>query len=114
MVDLYLTKYVYYLYNIKEVINMATLDRNSYNDLIKKLVGDRSDDEALKAVEDLSDTYDSFGEDWKKKYEDNDKEWREKYKSRFLEPTEEKEDEDTTETKDETNLTIDDLFEEVK
>lgn len=104
--------------NMKGGDTMSILNKDSYTATIKALVGDRTDDDALKAIEDLTDTFDGFsdGEDWKAKYEANDKEWREKYKSRFLDgPDEETKDEGkTTESdeKTEDDITIDDLFED--
>lgn len=67
---------------------MAKLDRETYMDYVKRLVGDRDDDEALSIVESFSETYDDWedraGEDWRERYKENDAEWRRKYKERFF------------------------------
>lgn len=70
---------------------MATLNREQYFNTLSALVGERSDPEAIKALEDMTDTFNSLekgvngdGEDWKKKAEEIDKSWREKYRARFM------------------------------
>lgn len=69
---------------------MAVLNKIDFMSLIKAKVGDDTSDEAIKFLEDITDTYNdlenknSGTEDWKQKYEDNDKMWREKYRSRFF------------------------------
>ena len=96
---------------------MALLDKETYLNLIKKYItGD--DDEALKDVEDLTETFDTLSvkdtEDWKGKYEANDKAWREKYKARFFSIPSDKEDKDTYDNndEDEKEVTFEDLFKE--
>lgn len=90
---------------------------------VSEFIGENDADEAIAILEDVTDTLEDFekraggdGEDWKKKYEDNDKAWREKYRSRFVKPTEIKEDidEDEDEEDEEVKKTYEDLFEEVK
>lgn len=93
---------------------MAKLSKDELIEKIKKYVGDRTDDETIEIIEDISDSIDSSDADeWKQKYEENDKMWRDKYISRFLEK---KEDElDTlTEHEDEEKEynSFEDLFEE--
>lgn len=63
---------------------------------VKTLIGDSSDDNTLKFLEDISDTLNDFetkvngdGEDWKAKYDELDKSWRDKYRERFFSGTEE-------------------------
>lgn len=53
---------------------------------INGIIGDATDDNTLKFLENISDTLDSIdsGEDWKTKYEENDAEWRRKYRERFF------------------------------
>lgn len=57
---------------------------------IKAKIGDSTEDNDLKLLEDVSDTIDDFVDkvekagDWKKKYEENDKSWKEKYRDRFF------------------------------
>lgn len=65
---------------------MAVLKTEDFMAAIKSVVGDRSDDEAIKFIEDASDTITSLtsGEDWKAKYEENDAAWRTRYRDRFF------------------------------
>lgn len=66
---------------------MAIVARSELQDAIARVLGDRSDDEAIALMENFTDTlndYDSrVGEDWKGKYEANDAEWRRRYMDRF-------------------------------
>lgn len=66
---------------------MSVLSKEDFMASIKARVGDDTSDEAIKFIEDMTDTYDEMekneGEDWKKKYEENDEMWRNKYTSRF-------------------------------
>lgn len=85
---------------------------------VTKIIGDRTDDEALALLEDLADSAPD-GEDWELKYRENDEMWRKKYRDRFEgklkeTKTEEKTDEEVeteTEGKEET---LDDYFKEEK
>ena len=70
---------------------MATLNRDEFFKTLSDLVGDKSDPDSIKALEDMTDTYNALengvtgdGVDWKQKYEENDKSWRAKYRNRFL------------------------------
>lgn len=70
---------------------MANLNRDQFFNTISTIIGDRTDAEAIQALEDLTDTYNAMekgtngdGIDWKKKFEDNDASWRAKYRQRFL------------------------------
>lgn len=83
---------------------MAKLSKDELIEKVKKYVGDRTDDETIEIIEDISDSIDSSASDeWKQKYEENDKMWRDKYISRFLEkdelstPTEHDEEEEEEE-----------------
>lgn len=109
---------------------MAILSKEDFLNAIKVRVGDDNSDEAMKFIEDMTDTYESIagsneddGEDWKAKYEDLDKTWREKYKARFFAGTNEKssketdaksvkEEQETDVKEDGENVTFDDLFED--
>lgn len=93
----------------------------SKEDLIKRLsekfVNDNSD-EVIQLTEDLSDTLNYFDsrindtEDWKTKFEENDNRWRKKYKDRFLESSDNSDNESHEQDDDEnTNVTFNDLFE---
>lgn len=97
---------------------MARLTRDELIEKVKKYVGDRTDDETIEIIEDISDSIDSSDADeWRQKYEENDKMWRDRYISRFFEK---KEDELDTPTEHETEheeeekeySSFDDLFEE--
>lgn len=88
------------------------LSKEELIEKVKAYVGDRTDDETISLIEDISDSMDVAvdGEDWKEKYEELDNQWREKYIARFSQPSETKDDELEVETT-ETN-SFDDLFEE--
>lgn len=69
---------------------MAKLDATEFMKAVQSIVGDRTDDEALKFLEDAKDTITSEHDDYKAKYEAEieakkklDEEWRAKYKARF-------------------------------
>lgn len=93
---------------------MAKLTKDELIEKVRKYVGDRTDDETIEIIEDISDSIDSSDADeWKQKFEENDKMWRDKYISRFLEK---KEDEPDTPTEHEEEEKVynsfEDLFEE--
>lgn len=84
---------------------------------VKAFIGDRTDDESISLLENVSDSMvtEETGEDWKSKFEENDREWRKKYMERFSAPTEKPENPDTeadeeVEEDTEEKETIDDLF----
>ena len=84
-----------------------------------KFVGDSSDDEAISFIEDMTDTYTELekrtaeSEDWKKKYSDLDEKWKKRYRKRFFSGSAISDpDEDFEEKKE--DITVEDLFEEVK
>lgn len=93
---------------------MAKLSKDELIEKVKNYVGDRTDDETIEIIEDISDSIDSSDADeWKKKYEENDKMWRDKYISRFFEKNAEENEDPTDEDDDEKEYkTFDDLFEE--
>ncbi len=94
---------------------MAKLSKEELLEKVKTYVGDRTDDETLEIIEDISDSVDSSEEDeWKKKYEENDKMWRDKYISRFFDEKGEESHITPTEHEEEEKeyKTFDDLFEE--
>lgn len=88
------------------------LSKEELLEKVKTYAGDRTDDETISLIEDISDSMEvvADGENWKEKYEELDNQWREKYIARFSEPSAVKEDEIEEETI-ETN-SFDDLFEE--
>lgn len=69
---------------------MAKLSKDELVEKVKKYIGDRTDDETIEIIEDITDSIDSSDADeWKRKYEENDKMWRDKYVSRFFDKKEE-------------------------
>lgn len=69
---------------------MAKLSKDELIEKVKKYVGDRTDDETIEIIEDITDSFDaSYADEWKQKYEENDKMWRDKYVSRFFDKKEE-------------------------
>lgn len=93
---------------------MAKLSKNELIEKVRKYVGDRTDDETIEIIEDISDSIDSSDADeWKQKFEENDKMWREKYISRFLEKKEDEPDTPTEHEEEEKEYnSFEDLFEE--
>lgn len=93
---------------------MAKLSRDELIEKVKKYVGDRTDDETIEIIEDISDSIDSSDADeWKKKFEENDKMWRDRYISRFVEKKEDELDTPTEHEEEEKEYnSFEDLFEE--
>lgn len=93
---------------------MAKLSKDELIEKVRKYVGDRTDDETIEIIEDISDSIDSSDADeWKKKYEENDKMWRDKYISRFVEKKEDELDTPTEHEEEEKEYnSFEDLFEE--
>lgn len=93
---------------------MAKLTKNELIEKVRKYVGDRTDDETIEIIEDISDSIDSSNADeWKQKFEENDKMWRDKYISRFLEKKEDELDTPTEHEEEEKEYnSFEDLFEE--
>lgn len=99
---------------------MAVLGKEQFLESIKTMLKDNTSDEALKFLEDASDTVKDYEErtkdstEWKKKYEDNDKQWRQKYRDRFFK-SEDKQDvdePDIDEPEKPKKLQFSDLFKE--
>lgn len=94
---------------------MAKLSKDELLEKVRAYVGDRTDDDTLELIEDISDSVGSDeADEWKQKYEDNDKMWRDKYISRFFEKKEDEELDTPTEHEEEEKeySTYEDLFEE--
>lgn len=93
---------------------MAKLTKDELIEKVKKYVGDRTDDETIEIIEDISDSIDSSDADeWKQKFEENDRMWRDKYISRFLEKKEDELDTPTEHEEEENEYnSFDDLFKE--
>ena len=93
---------------------MAKLSKDDLIEKVRKYDGDRTDDETIEIIEDISDSIDSSDYDeWKQKYEENDKMWRDKYISRFLEKKEDEPDTQTEHEEEEKDYnSFEDLFKE--
>lgn len=93
---------------------MAKLSKDELIEKVRKYVGDRTDDDSIEIIEDISDSFDSSDADeWKQKYEENDKMWRDKYISRFVEKKEDEPDTPTEHEEEEKEYnSFEDLFEE--
>lgn len=94
---------------------MAKLSKDELLEKIRTYVGDRTDDETLGLIEDISDSMDSTDADeWEQKYKENDKMWRDKYISRFFEKNDDEiEDPPNDDDNEEKEYkTFEDLFEE--
>lgn len=93
---------------------MAKLSKDELIEKVRKYVGDRTDDETIEIIEDISDSIDSSDADeWKKKFEENDKMWRDRYISRFVEKKEDELDTPTEHEEEEKEYnSFEDLFEE--
>lgn len=70
---------------------MSKLSVEDFMKSAKAIIGDRTDDDALKFLEDCKDTITGEKDDWKTKYEEQleankklDTEWRQKYKDTFF------------------------------
>lgn len=103
------------------------LNRDDFMKAISVIVGERTDDEAIAFVENMTDTFDAFGDsekdktiaDLQKSLEDTEQAWRKKYRDRFYGGTDEEEnpsnqplEEDKDDMIEAEEITIDDLFEE--
>ena len=98
---------------------MAVLTREQMLERIKQRIGEDTSDEALKLIEDVSDTIDDYETktkdttDWEKKYKENDEQWRKKYKDRFFNaPAKDEKDDSYADEYDESkenNLTYENL-----
>ena len=100
---------------------MAVLTKEQMLERIKQRIGEDTSDEALKLIEDISDTINDYETkpkdttDWEKKYKENDEQWRKKYKDRFFNAPA-KDEKDDSESDDEESkenkLTYENLFKE--
>ena len=105
------------------------LTRDELMSAVASIVGDRTDDEALAFVENVTDTFDTDASaeletanatiaELKQKLSNTDNEWRKKYRDRFYGGTDEEENpSNQPPTEEETmldaeDITIEDLFED--
>lgn len=105
------------------------LNRDEYFNRINEMLKDSDDENSIKFLEDLTDTYNGLEDraresencDWKKRYEENDAAWKKRYKDRFFSGGSEmrflvpsgyndSRDEEITEEIKSENITIEDLF----
>ena len=70
---------------------MSRLTKEEYFKNLATLLGEKSDPDSVKMLEDMTDTYNALeageagdGIDWKKKCEEVDKAWQKRYSSRFF------------------------------
>lgn len=93
---------------------MAKLSKDELVEKVKEYIGDRTDDETIEIIEDITDSIDtSDADEWKRKYEENDKMWRDKYISRFFNKKEEELETPTEHEEEEKEYnSYEDLFEE--
>lgn len=93
---------------------MAKLSKDELIEKVRKYVGDRTDDETIEIIEDISDSIDSSeADEWKQKYQENDKMWRDRYISRFVEKKEDELDTPTEHEEEEKEYnSFEDLFTE--
>ena len=95
---------------------MSVLSRDEFLNKLKEKIGESTDDNDLKLIEDFTDTYDDLVSsskpeiDWKKKYEENDKEWRTKYKERFFNSTPQPDEPEPEPEPEPDDISFDDLF----
>lgn len=84
-------------------------------DIVKSLIGERTDDETIGYVEDFNDSIDEESINWKNKYDELDKTWRDRYTARFFESSSDEKnnyEESVSSNFDErADITIDNIFE---
>ena len=102
---------------------MAKLTRDEAITRLTAYIGDRNDDDSIALLEDISDSLESDGEDWKAQYDELDASWRARYIERFsnigpekdtsevIETEQNSATEDTDVVEGSEELTIDDLYE---
>ena len=93
---------------------MARLNKEDFTKAITTVIGDRSDEDSVKFIEDMTDTYNGLEADknvsvteWEQKYNVLNETWSKRYKDRFSETIVENKEQ----KKDEASPTsFDDLF----
>lgn len=95
---------------------MAVRTFEELTESVRTIIGDKTDDESLRFIEDFSDTLADAKDrvessiDWEKKYHELDDEWRNRYRDRFFNGEGGADRSPETEVV-ETKKTYDDLFE---
>ena len=95
---------------------MARLSREDFTKAITTVIGDRSDEDSVKFIEDMTDTYNGLEADknvsvteWEQKYNALNETWSKRYKDRFLSGSDEQQNNGNHETDNEPK-TYNDLF----
>ena len=95
------------------------LSKEEYLESLRARIGEDNSEEAIKFVEDFTDTYNQLETraadqtDWEAKYKENDESWRKKYRERFFDASGEiQKEEQAALNKDSEKLTFNDLFKE--
>lgn len=71
---------------------MAVRTREELMTMIRERIGESTDDETIRFVEDVTDTLNDYesrtgtAAEWEQRYNDNDAEWRRRYTERFFSP----------------------------
>ena len=97
---------------------MAIKNKQEILENLRKILGEKTDDESIGIIEDISDTIDDFEKktadttNWEEKYKQNDAEWRKKYTERFFTPPDKEEEENQEQKDNDKALTYDNLFEQ--
>lgn len=103
---------------------MAVLNKTDFFDRLSKRLGEDTSDEAMKDMEDFTDTYNALSSKaegdsayWKNKYEENNESWKKRYKARFFSsggnvsfPESEDDEPEDTELARATSIHLNDLF----
>lgn len=97
---------------------MAILNRDEFFNRLHDRIGSDTSDESISFLEDMTDTYNNLeqsangdGTNWKQKYEELDESWKKRYRHRFFSGNGNSNiaDDDTTESNNK-DITFDDLF----
>lgn len=93
---------------------MAVRTREEIMGYLNELTTGQTDDRTLAIIEDITDTFNAYGEaeDWRQKYDDLDRSWRDRYRERFFAGEGEDEEVDEIDTEKTEKRTYDDLFKE--
>lgn len=93
---------------------MAILSKEDFTKAITTIVGERSDEDSVKFIEDMTDTYNGLEADknvsvseWEQKYKALNDTWSKRYKDRFSETIEETKEQEKDEP---VPTSYDDLF----
>lgn len=99
---------------------MGVLTKEQLLKNIQSVIGENTSDEAIKLIEDVSDTISDYETktkdttDWEAKYTENDNAWRKKYRDRFFSTEEIPEENNSVAEPEPQNLKYENLFKEEK